>query len=241
MTREAVVVEHARIVRDRHVILPDLSMQMTTGGIYGLVGPSGSGKTTVIRAMLGLTPVSSGAITVLGLPAGSPRLRQQIGYMPQGEGVYPDLTGRENLSFFAGIYRVSRERVEELLAMLGLDDIANRRVDTYSGGQRQRVGLAIALLHKPPLMILDEPTIGLDPRLRHRLWMMFRAWADAGTTLIVSTHVMGEAQQCDKIAFLLDGHLAAFGTPNDLMTLSGTTDMDEAALVLSEREVRDVD
>lgn len=235
MSNVAIVLDHMRVVRGGHEIVPDLSLVVPKGSVFGLVGPSGSGKTTVIRAILGLTRVAGGQATVLGHPAGSAVLRPDIGYMPQGEGIYTDLSARANLEFFAAINRVAKSRVDVLLDLLDIASIADRRADTYSGGQRQRVGLAIALLREPPLLILDEPTVGLDPRLRNHLWSLFRQWAEAGTTLLISTHVMDEAAKCDEIAFLSDGRLVALGSPEALQRQTGTDDLEDAVLALSER------
>jgi len=166
-------------------------------------------------------------------------LRPDIGYMPQGEGIYTDLSARANLEFFAAINRVPKGRVDVLLDLLDIASIADRRADTYSGGQRQRVGLAIALLREPPLLVLDEPTVGLDPRLRNHLWSLFRQWAEGGTTLLISTHVMDEATKCDEIAFLSDGRLVALGSPEALQQQTGTDDLEDAVLALSERSEAD--
>jgi ABC-2 type transport system ATP-binding protein len=232
----AIDLAHVRIDRGGHMIIPDLSLSVPRGSVFGLVGPSGSGKTTMIRALLGLTPIVSGHGELLGTPAGSSSLRPRIGYMPQGGAVYDDLSARENLEFFGGIYRVKRSRVDDLLEMMDLAGVADRPVNTYSGGQQQRVGLAVALLHAPPILILDEPTVGLDPRLRQRLWSLFAAWAANGTTLLVSTHVMDEAAKCDHIAFLLDGRLVASASPDDLLRETGTNDLENAVLRLTEPE-----
>jgi len=230
----AITLDHARIDRGGQTIIPDLTLSVPTGSVFGLVGPSGSGKTTVMRALLGLTPIAAGTGTLLDTRAGHASLRSRIGYMPQGSAVYNDLTGRENLEFFAGIYRVPGSRVDELLDLMELTRAADRPVSTYSGGQRQRVGLAVALLPAPPILILDEPTVGLDPRLRQRLWALFAEWAAKGTTLLVSTHVMDEAAKCDRIAFLLDGRLVAEDTPEALLRQTGTHDLEAAVLRLTE-------
>lgn len=235
----AIVLDQARIDRGGSTIVPDLTLSVPVGTVFGLVGPSGSGKTTVMRALLGLTPVVSGRGELLGLPAGSASLRPRIGYMPQGAAIYPDLTARQNLEFFGGIYRVPRGRVQEVLNLLDLASIADRPVASYSGGQVQRVGLGAALLHRPPVLILDEPTVGLDPRLRHHLWAQFAAWAREGTTLLVSTHVMDEAAKCDVIAFLLDGRLVACDTPAALLRQTGTDDLEAAVLRLSDPAPRE--
>jgi ABC-2 type transport system ATP-binding protein len=240
-TGVAIGFSHVWIDRGGQTIIPDLSLSVPRGTVFGLVGPSGSGKTTVMRALLGLTPIVSGHGELLGTPAGRSSLRPCIGYMPQGGAIYGDLTGRENLEFFGGIYRVRRERVSELLEMMDLTSVADRPVGTYSGGQRQRVGLAAALLHAPPILILDEPTVGLDPRLRRRLWSLFAEWARGGTTLLVSTHVMDEAEKCDDIAFLLEGRLVATGSPETLRRQTETQDLEAAVLRLSESELLEME
>ena len=241
----AIALHHARIDRGGRTIIPGLTLSIPAGSVFGLLGPSGSGKTTVMRGLLGLTPIAAGRATILGTPAGHASLRSRIGYMPQGASVYPDLTARQNLEFFAGIYRVPRGRVQEVLELLDLAPVADRPVASYSGGQVQRVGLGAALLHQPPILVLDEPTVGLDPRLRHRLWTQFADWARAGTTLLVSTHVMDEAAKCDRVAFLLEGQLVAADSPAALLRQTGTADLKAAVLRLSEspapgEEARDV-
>jgi ABC-2 type transport system ATP-binding protein len=230
----AISVRDLRVVRGGATILRDISLDIPTGLVYGLVGPSGSGKTTFIRAIVGLQRIAGGTITVLGRPAGSAELRQTLGYMPQDAAVYTDLTGRENLDFFAEVYRVPRARVSEVLGLVDLTDAADRPVATYSGGQRRRVSLAIALLPSPRLLLLDEPTVGLDPRLRHRLWTQFHAWAAEGTTLLISTHVMDEAERTHRLAFLSEGKVLADGAPDELLTLTGAPNLGEAVLRLTE-------
>lgn len=230
----AIAIDGLRATYGDQVVLRDISLAIPPGCVYGFVGPSGSGKTTLMRAILGLKRTAGGSITVLGQPAGTPALRSRIGYMPQNAAIYPDLTGRENLEFFGAIYGVPRGRVAETLDLVELGDIAGRPVATYSGGQRQRVALAAALLPRPHLLILDEPTIGLDPRLRYRLWGQFEAWASEGTTLVVSTHVMDEAAHTDQLAFIVDGQLVANGTPASLLDLTGAPDLEAAVLQLTE-------
>lgn len=222
------------VVRGGATILRDISLTVPRGRVSALVGPSGSGKTTLIRAIVGLQRITSGTARVDGEPVGTSALRRRIGYMPQTSAVYGDLTARENLAFFADIYRVGQARVQEVLDLVDLTDAADRRVDTYSGGQRQRVALATALLPAPRLLLLDEPTVGLDPRLRVRLWAQFQEWAAAGTTLLVSTHVMDEAAHADRLAFLADGRLLADETPEGLLARTGTPTLEAAVLYLSE-------
>ncbi len=229
----AVMIRELRVVRGGTTILHDITLDVPPGSVYGLVGPSGSGKTTLMRAIVGLQRVASGTVRVLGRPGGSADLRRTVGYMPQRAAVYDDLSARENLQFFAATSHVPPTRVEEVLALVDLTDTADRPVATFSGGQRQRVSLAAALLPSPRLLLLDEPTVGLDPRLRHRLWGQFRAWAAAGTTLLISTHVMDEAARTDRLAFLADGALVAAGTPKDLLARTGAVDLEAAILRLT--------
>jgi ABC-2 type transport system ATP-binding protein len=229
----AITVRGLRVVRGGLPVLDGIDLDIPAGCVYGLVGPSGSGKTTLIRSITGLQRIAAGEINVLGLQAGSAELRRRLGYMPQEVAIYSDLTARENLEFFAAVYRVPLQRVAEVLRLIDMDDVADRPVTTYSGGQRRRVALGAALLAEPPLLILDEPTVGLDPRLRHRIWTQFKAWATAGTTLLVSTHVMDEAAHTDRLAFIVDGRIVADGTPEAMLAQTGTTSLEEAVLALT--------
>ena len=234
LSAPAVALRGLRVVRGGATILRDIDLDVPAGCVYGLVGPSGSGKTTLIRALLGRQRIAGGEAQVLGRPAGSAELRPLLGYMPQRAAVYDDLSARENLRFFAAAADAPASRVNDVLALVDLANAADRPVATFSGGQRQRVSLAAALLPAPPLLLLDEPTVGLDPRLRHRLWARFREWAAAGTTLLVSTHVMDEAAHADRLAFLVDGALVAEGTPADLLVRTGAANLEGAVLRLTE-------
>lgn len=229
----AVSLRDARIVRGGHQIIPSLTLDVRAGTVFGMVGPSGSGKTTIIRAILGLTRLAGGSATVLGQRAGEAGLRRRIGYMPQGSGVYPDLSGRENLQFFASVYRAPVARIGEVLELMELTRIADRPLGTYSGGETQRIALAMALMHRPELLVLDEPTVGLDPRIRRSLWNRFRTWADEGTTLIVSTHVMDEAERCHTIGSINNGSLVTTGSPGEIRRQTGYDDLESAVLALS--------
>jgi ABC-2 type transport system ATP-binding protein len=231
----AVSIRGLRVVRGGQTILHDIALDVPRGSVFGLVGPSGSGKTTVMRSIVGRQRIAAGSVTIDGQPAGSSSLRDGIGYMPQQAAVYDDLSGRENLEFFGAIYRVPGKRVDEIVDLLDMRGAIERPVLTYSGGQRQRIALGVALLPRPPILILDEPTVGLDPKLRHRLWAGFASWATEGTTLIVSTHVMDEAARVDRLAFFSEGHVVAQGSPDELLTKAGTRDLEEAVLTLTER------
>jgi ABC-2 type transport system ATP-binding protein len=230
----AVRIQALRIVRGGAVVLPDLSCEVRGGAVTGLLGPSGSGKSTLLRAVVGVQRVADGTIDVLGLPAGSPPLRARVGYMTQAPSVYSDLTVRENLRFFARVFGAPPSAIEKAIADVALDSFADRVVARLSGGQRTRVSLATALLGSPELLVLDEPTVGLDPVLRRDLWELFHGLADTGTTLLVSSHVMDEADRCDTLLLLRDGTLIAQDTPAAIRARTGTEQLDEAFLRLVE-------
>jgi ABC-2 type transport system ATP-binding protein len=230
----SVTVRDLRVVRGGATILHDINLDIERGALYGLVGPSGSGKTTLIRSIIGRQRIAGGAIQVDDLPAGSAALRDRIGYLPQDAAIYPELTGRENFQFFAAIVRAAPGRVDEVLDLLDLRAIAGRPVTTYSGGQVRRIALGVALLASPPILMLDEPTVGLDPRLRHRLWSEFADWAAGGTTLVITTHVMEEAARVDRLAFLSEGRVVAEGSPAELLAKTGAADLEAALLRLTE-------
>lgn len=231
----AVVVEKLRVIRGRRIVLPDLSVSIPAGQVVGLLGPSGSGKTTLIRSIVGVQRVAGGTITVLGRPAGSPALRSLVGYVTQSPSVYADLTVRQNISYFATLLAMSKSAVDEVIAQVDLTEYAGSRVNDLSGGERSRVSLAAALVGQPQLLVLDEPTVGLDPILRRDLWNLFKSLAQNGTTLLVSSHVMDEAQRCDRLLLLREGAVLANETPEDLLRSTGEADTEQAFLRLIER------
>lgn len=213
-------------------MLPDLSCAVAAGTVTGLLGPSGSGKTTLIRAIVGVQKVVSGRVSVLGKPAGSAALRAQVGYVTQAPSVYGDLTVRENLAYLAVILAASPQSVPQAISTVALADHADAQVSRLSGGQKARVSLAAALIGGPRLLVLDEPTVGLDPVLREELWSLFHRLAEQGTTLLVSSHVMEEADRCQRLLLLREGRLLADATPDELRERTGADDLDQAFLRL---------
>jgi ABC-2 type transport system ATP-binding protein len=232
----AVTISDLVVFRGKRQVLFDVSCTVPAGQVTGLLGPSGGGKTTLLRAIVGVQRIRSGSVTVLGRPAGDPALRARIGYVTQAPSVYADLSVRDNLRYFAAL-TAGTDRIPDVLAAVGLADRASDRVDQLSGGQRARVSLACALIGSPPLLVLDEPTVGLDPVLRRDLWQLFHELAAGGTTLIVSSHVMDEAARCDRLLLLREGRLYADDTPAAIRQRTGAPDLEEAFLRLASEEV----
>ncbi|MFJ5861452.1 ABC transporter ATP-binding protein [Pseudarthrobacter sp. NPDC092439] len=228
----AVTASGLSVRRGRIPVLRDLDFSIPAGRITGLLGPSGSGKTTLMRAIVGVQVVSSGTVRVLGLSAGSPVLRHRVGYVTQSPSVYPDLTVEANVRYFGAMHGKGKAAVAEAIAAVGLDPQAKQKTADLSGGQLSRVSLACALVAHPRLLVLDEPTVGLDPVLRADLWGRFRAMADTGTTLLVSSHVMEEASHCSELLLLREGRLLAQLTPAELSRRGRSTDLEQAFLAI---------
>ncbi|HEY5435824.1 MAG TPA: ABC transporter ATP-binding protein [Candidatus Limnocylindrales bacterium] len=213
------------------VAVDGMTFDLAPGRIYGLLGPNGSGKTTLIRLLTGMTKATEGHAEVLGVRMPSRANLARIGYMTQGDGIYPALTAGENARFFAAAYGVRDDAaVTEALTLVGLADRSKSVAATLSGGQRRRLSLACALVHRPPVLFLDEPTVGVDPLLRVQFWGHFRALADAGATIVVSSHVMDEADRCDELLFMRAGMMLARGNGADLRAQAGTDDLEAAFL-----------
>jgi ABC-2 type transport system ATP-binding protein len=202
------------------------------GQVTGLLGPSGCGKTTLMRAVVGVQIVEGGSVTVLGSPAGDPVLRDRIGYATQSPSIYADLTVTENLRYFASILRAPVDDVRRVIAEVDLVKHADKLVSQLSGGQRSRANLAVALLGAPEVLVLDEPTVGLDPVLRDDLWTLFHRLASGGATLLVSSHVMDEAARCQRLLLMREGRVLADDTPSGLRSATGTADLEQAFLQL---------
>ncbi|GAA1443016.1 ABC transporter ATP-binding protein [Mycobacterium cookii] len=233
MMKNIIEVRDLVVVRGSQEVLPGISLDVTPG-VTGLLGPSGCGKTTLMRALVGAQRLRSGSVEVLGEPAGSAPLRTRVGYVTQAASVYDDLTVAENLTFFARVLGVERSSAEEVVASVGLADHRHQVVGRLSGGQRSRVSLAVALLGSPEMLVLDEPTVGLDPVLRRDLWGLFHRIADGGAAVLVSSHVMDEAERCDRLLLMREGRIIADGTPSEIRTRTGAADIEQAFLHLVE-------
>jgi len=228
----AVRIEGLHVTRSGREVLHGVSLDIERGSLVALIGPSGCGKTTLMRSLMGVQQHVTGVAEVLGLPAGNPGLRRRIGYMSQGAGVFTDLTVRQNLHYFGRVLGTGDEQVEKVLDQTDLRSQAYQLAGTLSGGQTARVSLGIALLGSPELLVLDEPTVGLDPVLRVELWSQFHQLAGDGTTLLVSSHVMDEATRCDRLVLMRAGRILAAETPADLLALTGAADAEEAFITL---------
>src|SRR3954462_9621917 len=236
MMKNAVSCREVVVVRGDREVLHGVGFDLRAGSVTGLLGPSGCGKTTLIRAIVGLQAKVTGKVRVLGLPAGAAKLRGRIGYVTQEPSVYGDLTVTENLRFFAAVLGVPADDVGRVIDAGDLRSPADVRVDRLSGGQRSRASLAAALLGDPELLVLDEPTVGLDPVLRRDLWDMFAELARGGVTLLVSSHVMDEASRCERLLLMRDGRLLADETPAALLERTGAADVEAAFLSLVEQD-----
>ncbi|MGB9378234.1 MAG: ABC transporter ATP-binding protein [Mycobacteriales bacterium] len=235
MDQQGIQVSGLVVDRGKRRVLRDLSFEIPAGQVTGLLGPSGSGKTTLLRCLVGVQVVGSGTVTVLGRPAGSKDLRHRVGYLTQAPSVYSDLSIGDNLSYFATVAGVSKEAAAAALSDVGLADRTGDLVAKLSGGERARVSLACALVGSPAVLVLDEPTVGLDPVLRRDLWQLFHRLAATGVTIVVSSHVMDEAARCDRLLLLREGRLVADDTPAALRTRTGTDDLEQAFLLLAEK------
>lgn len=228
------------MIRGKRPALHDFSVRIAPGTITGLLGPSGCGKSTLIRSIVGTQVVASGTVTVLGHPAGSAALRRRVGYVPQDPTIYRDLRVIDNVRYFAALYGFDADAADRAIDRVGLTDHRTAVCDNLSGGQRTRVSLACALVCQPDLLVLDEPTVGLDPVLRADLWHQFGELADGGTTLLVSSHVMDEADHCADLLLMRDGRLVAHTTPSQLREDTSCTSLEEAFLSIIKRSTEQV-
>lgn len=235
LTGSAVSIEHLRVNRGKRTALHDFSVQIGRGSITGLLGPSGCGKTTLMRSIVGTQIVTAGTVTVLGHRAGSAALRRRVGYVPQDPTIYHDLRVVDNVRYFASLYGYDADAADNAIERVGLTDHRTAYCGNLSGGQRTRVSLACALVCGPELLVLDEPTVGLDPVLRVDLWSQFNELARTGTTLLVSSHVMDEADHCGDLLLMREGRLVAHTTPTQLREDTSCTSLEEAFLSIIRR------
>ncbi len=235
--QNAVQIENLTVRFGRQVVLPQLSVSLPAGQIIGLLGPSGSGKTTLVKSILGLNQFQQGRIAVFDKPVPSLEALSLLGYMAQSDALYEDLSALDNLLFFGRLYglrgKQAKTRAQELLAFVDLGQEGNKAVRYFSGGMKRRLSLAIALIHRPRLLILDEPTVGIDPVLRQKFWAEFHTLKEQGCTILATTHVMDEAVRCERILLLREGKLLANGTPEDLLCQTGAQNMEDVFLHFS--------
>lgn len=234
-TAVAIEIDDLQVRRGGNRVLPGISLRVRRGIVSALLGPSGSGKTTLMRAIVGVQVVDAGEVSVLGLPAGTPELRRRVAYVTQAPSVYTDLTVRENLRYFARVLGVPSERIEHAVETVDLSRRIDQVAATLSGGERSRASLAVALLADPDLLILDEPTVGLDPVLRQGLWETFHALAGEGRTIVVSTHVMDEADRCDELVLMREGRIVAVAPPIELLRETDADNLEQAFITLASR------
>jgi len=232
--KAAIEIRDLHVRRGGNLVLPGVSLRIPPGRVTGLLGPSGSGKTTLMRAIVGVQIIERGRVTVLGQPAGTPDLRRRVAYVTQAPSVYADLTVDENLRYFARILRAPQERIEEVIRLVGLTGQTKQVSRTLSGGELSRASLAVALLGKPELLVLDEPTVDVDPVLRRELWQTFYELADAGASLLVSSHVMDEAARCHQLVLMRSGEIIATGSPDELLARTHSAELEGAFVALAE-------
>ena len=234
MMNNAVEVDDLFVVRGHREVLRHLSFTIPSGVVTGLLGPSGCGKSTLMRSLVGVQQLTSGSVKVFGEEAGSAPLRDRVGYVTQAASVYDDLTVAENLAFFARVLGVDRDNVDRCIEDVDLRSHADQVVGNLSGGQRSRASLAVALLGEPDLLVLDEPTVGLDPVLRRDLWALFHRIAQGGAGVFVSSHVMDEAERCERLMLMREGEIIAHDSPEAIMDRTGTGNVEEAFLKIVE-------
>lgn len=234
MNNSAPIVQASHVSKSfgKKTILDDISLSVLPAETFGLLGPSGSGKTTLVKLLTGIDEGSKGEVKVFGTVMPKLSMMQKIGYMAQSDALYNELSALENMQLFASLYGIKgpvrKKRIHEVMDIVALGPHLNKRVDQYSGGMKRRLSLAIALLHEPPLLVLDEPTVGIDPLLRQSIWNELKALNAKGTTILLTTHVMDEANKCDRLGMIRDGKLLGVGTPEALIEQAGQQTIEEA-------------
>ncbi|EFM12884.1 ABC transporter related protein [Paenibacillus curdlanolyticus YK9] len=235
----AVALKNVTRAFGHRTVLDRASLTIHRGELFGLLGPSGSGKTTLIKIMAGIDRADAGEVHMLGVPMPKLEMLHRFGYMAQSDALYMELTGRQNMAFFGKLYGLRRSalnrRIEETAALVDLAEHLGNPVAAYSGGMKRRLSLAIALLHEPEILVLDEPTVGIDPVLRQSIWQELHVLSRNGTTIIVTTHVMDEAEQCDRLGLIREGRFIATDTPAGILQHTGAASIEEAFITLSQR------
>jgi len=227
-------IEHVNKSFGKKQVIFDISLEVPYSQILGLLGPSGSGKSTIVKMIAGIDVPTSGEVYLLGEKMPKLSMMHKIGYMAQSDALYEELTAEENITFFASMYKLTKskrkQRIAEVMDLVNLSDHLKKQVKQYSGGMKRRLSLAIALIHEPPVLILDEPTVGIDPVLRKSIWDELYNLNKNGTTIIVTTHVMDEADKCNNLGMIRDGKLIALGSPNEIKRASNSNTIEEAFL-----------
>ncbi len=235
---QCIVMKHVEQVYGTKRVLSDIDLEIAQGSIYGILGPSGCGKTTLVKSMVGILVPTAGTVHVLDTAMPNLSIMNQIGYMAQSDALYTNLNGKENLEFFGALYGMKgkplQEAIERALQLVKLTDAAHRLVSGYSGGMKRRLSLAAAILHQPKVLVLDEPTVGIDPLLRRDIWKELNAMAEQGTTIIVTTHVMDEADRCSQLFMMRDGRILTSGSPDDIKARYQAGTVEEAFIKLGE-------
>jgi ABC-2 type transport system ATP-binding protein len=218
----------------KRLVLNQINLTVKSGEIFGLIGPSGSGKTTLVKIIVGMDSPNQGDVQVLNTAVPNLKLLKRIGYMAQADALYSDLTGEENLAFFASLFKLKKEEQKKRIAyaaqLVNLTDDLDKKVQNYSGGMKRRLSLAVALIQDPEILILDEPTVGIDPELRRSIWAELYRLKTEGKTILVTTHVMDEAEKCDRLAMVRDGEIITSGSPAELKNQFGITSLEEVFL-----------
>ncbi|WP_203289347.1 ABC transporter ATP-binding protein [Metabacillus sp. cB07] len=234
MSEPAIVLQSVSKSFGKKEVIQDVTFKVDKGEIFGLLGPSGSGKTTIIKMIVGIEEPTNGEASVLGVRMPDLNMLKNIGFMAQSDALYSELTGKENVSFFASLSGLrgknKKERIEYVLDLVNLAEHAGKRTGDYSGGMKRRLSLAIAMLNEPQVLVLDEPTVGIDPILRQSIWEELERIRQSGTAIVVTTHVMDEAEKCGRIGFVRDGKLIAAGTPEELKSEAKTATIEGAFL-----------
>lgn len=236
-TKNCIVLKHINKSFGEHQVLKDVNIEVNYGAIYGMLGPSGCGKTTTVKIIAGILDATSGEVLVLNEKMPNLELMSKVGYMAQSDALYGDLTARQNLEFFGQLYGLDDDklkiRVEEVIEVVNLSKDLDKPISAFSGGMKRRLSLAMTILHQPKVLILDEPTVGIDPLLRQNIWNELYKMTKNGVTILVTTHVMDEAEKCTHLSMMREGEMLATGTPSEIQEKAGVRNLEEAFIHFS--------